>query len=233
MANKPNVTKLYDKIFSAKDSLAEIVQDLMEAANDAEAFGGEVSRVITGQIRTNVLPALQSLVDGEGNEGSMIALVAFLDSVPLAWVRQGPEQVDGMTPGSDIKMGALPGEEELAVPAQDPAMGVAGIAAESGIDLDTEADPVMAESGTLAQRLAARRLNEAKLSDELRFEEINTGYKGSEKPQLHIKESDDAVYENLANKRKSRPNRIKVNESRKPVQSLSDVYANMKRENEI
>ena len=102
MAQKPNITKLYDKIFTVKEMLTDCVNTIMEAANDAEAFGGEVSRVITGQLRQSLLPELQRFVDDESNPASMIAMIKFLDSVPLAWVRTGPEQEPGMTPGADI-----------------------------------------------------------------------------------------------------------------------------------
>lgn len=102
MAQKPNITKLYDKIFAIREMLTEAVNTAMEAANEAESFGGEVSRVVTGQLREGILPALQKYVDDESNQASMASIIKFLDSVPLAWVRTGPEQLPGTTTGSDM-----------------------------------------------------------------------------------------------------------------------------------
>jgi hypothetical protein len=106
MAQKPNITKLYDKIFAVREMLTEAVNTAMEAANDAEAFGGEVSRIVTGQLRQGLLPMLQQYVDDESNQASMASIIKFLDSVPLAWVRTGPEQLPGTTTGSDMISGA-------------------------------------------------------------------------------------------------------------------------------
>lgn len=102
MAQKPNITKLYDKIFAIREMLTEAVNTAMEAANEAESFGGEVSRVVTGQLREGILPALQTYVDDESNQASMASIIKFLDSVPLAWVRTGPEQLPGTATGSDM-----------------------------------------------------------------------------------------------------------------------------------
>lgn len=117
MAQKPNITKLYDKIFAVREMLTEAVNTAMEAANDAEAFGGEVSRVVTGQLRQGLLPMLQQYVDDESNQSSMASIIKFLDSVPLAWVRTGPEQLPGTTTGSDMMTGAE------ADPTANPAVG--------------------------------------------------------------------------------------------------------------
>jgi hypothetical protein len=102
MAQKPNITKLYDKVFAIREMLTEAVNTAMEAANEAEAFGGEVSRVVTGQLRQGILPSLQTFIDDESNQSSMASIIKFLDSVPLAWVRTGPEQLPGTTTGSDV-----------------------------------------------------------------------------------------------------------------------------------
>lgn len=102
MAKKPNITALYDKIFAIREMLTDVVNTAMEAANEAESFGGEVSRVVTGQLRQGILPALQGYIDDESNQASMASIIKFLDSVPLAWVRTGPEQLPGTATGADM-----------------------------------------------------------------------------------------------------------------------------------
>jgi len=102
MAQKPNISKLYDKIFSIREMLDEAVNTAMEAANEAESFGGEVSRVVTGQLREGILPTLQAYIDDESNQASMASIIKFLDTVPLAWVRSGPEQLPGTTTGAEV-----------------------------------------------------------------------------------------------------------------------------------
>lgn len=122
MAQKPNITKLYDKIFAVREMLTEAVNTAMEAANDAEAFGGEVSRVVTGQLRQGLLPMLQQYVDDESNQASMASIIKFLDSVPLAWVRTGPEQLPGTTTGSDMLGGGADQAANMAVGQSQPPM---------------------------------------------------------------------------------------------------------------
>ena len=91
-ATKPNVSKLYDKIFSIKEGLADAAQLALEVANDAETFGGEVARVLTGQIRQTLVPTIQKFIDDASNPASTTSLIAFLDNVPLAWVRNATDQ---------------------------------------------------------------------------------------------------------------------------------------------
>jgi hypothetical protein len=117
MAKRPDVTKLYDNIFTIKELLVEIVNTALETANDAESFGGEVARIVTSQLRQDFVPIMQKYIDEESNPASMLSLVKFLDSVPLAWVRTGPEQEPGMTTGSDIFAPSAP-----AAPAANPTM---------------------------------------------------------------------------------------------------------------
>jgi hypothetical protein len=103
MANKPNVTKLYDKLFAIKEMLSDALQEAMDAANDAEGFGGEISRVLTSQLRQEFIPAIQKYVDDKGTSSSVMALIQFLDSVPLAWVRIGPqEDPNAAVPGAEV-----------------------------------------------------------------------------------------------------------------------------------
>lgn len=142
MAQKPNITKLYDKIFAIREMLTEAVNTAMEAANEAEAFGGEVSRVVTGQLRQGILPALQDYIDDESNQASMASIIKFLDSVPLAWVRTGPEQLPGTTTGADM----------IADPQQNQALGQQAPVDGPGPNPTAPRQPVQQESAILKSK---------------------------------------------------------------------------------
>ena len=99
---KPDVNKLYDKIFKLKDTLGEAAQLCGDIANDAENFQGEVARIITGQLNKYTIPAIKKLADEENNPGSVIALIKFLDSVPLAMARPQRNEPSSVIPESKI-----------------------------------------------------------------------------------------------------------------------------------
>jgi hypothetical protein len=105
MATKPNIDRLYEKLFSIKEMLTEVIQTANEAANDANAFGGEIARVIPNQLRTLLVPALQQYIDSPQNPVAMDSIVRFLDSLPLSKVRVG-RQEDAVPGGA---AGAVPG----------------------------------------------------------------------------------------------------------------------------
>lgn len=120
MAKQQNITKVYEKIFTIKEMLTEAVNTAMEVANDSEGFGGEVSRVITGQLRQDFIPAIQKYIDDKDTHASMSSLIGFLDSVPLAWIRTGPqEDPDAAVSAADT----FPGDQtqQQASPAPAPA----------------------------------------------------------------------------------------------------------------
>lgn len=204
MAQKPNITKLYDKIFSVKEMLTEVVNTAMEAANDAEAFGGEVSRVITGQLRQSLLPGIQKLVDDESNPASMMSMIKFLDSVPLAWVRQGPEQEPGMSTGSDmINPIAQPGMEgNMAVgpdgaPAQQGAAPVNPTAPTEPI-MQQESAILKGKSSTLRSHLKEdwkANHEEAPIEEgKLDFRNFKEGFKRDIVPSQLEADSADKIY---------------------------------------
>ena len=120
MATKPNIDKLYEKLFSIKEMLTEVIQTANEAANDANSFGGEIARVIPNQLRTMLVPALQQYIDSPSNPVAMDSVVRFLDSLPLSKVRVG-RQDDAVPGGADA--GAMPG-----APMSPDAVGAAAAA---------------------------------------------------------------------------------------------------------
>jgi len=113
MATKPNIDRLYEKLFSIKEMLIEVIQTANETANDANSFGGEIARVIPNQLRTILVPTLQQYIDSPSNPVAIDSIVRFLDSLPLSKVRighqdsTGPGGADmGITPMSPDAIGA-------------------------------------------------------------------------------------------------------------------------------
>lgn len=104
MAESKNPNKLYDGIRSLQDYLESIktmVDDvdtkIKEMLNDANDFGGVISRVFKEQLVQYFLPEVQkvaqpldNLINGDRVPGSLKDLTIFLDSVPLAMIRQEP-----------------------------------------------------------------------------------------------------------------------------------------------
>lgn len=104
MAESKNPNKLYDGIRSLQDYLESIktmVGDvdtkIKEMLNDANEFGGVIARVFKEQLVQYFLPEVQkvsqpldNLINGDRVPGSLKDLTIFLDSVPLAMIRQEP-----------------------------------------------------------------------------------------------------------------------------------------------
>lgn len=104
MAESKNPNKLYDGIRSLQDYLesiktmvADVDTKIKEILNDANDFGGVISRVFKEQLVQYFLPEVQkigepldNLISGDRIPGSLKDLTIFLDSVPLAMIRQEP-----------------------------------------------------------------------------------------------------------------------------------------------
>lgn len=111
MAEKdPN--KLYDRIKSVKGNLESIIStvesiqdDVKELLTDSDAFGGVISKVFKEQLAKYFIPELNKIIepvkkltDGDRIPGSLKDLVVFLDSVPLAMVREEPSVAELAAP---------------------------------------------------------------------------------------------------------------------------------------
>lgn len=122
MAEK-NPNKLYDGIKSLQDKLnaikelvADINRDAKELMNDANDFGGVVSRIFKEQMAKYFIPEtvkiaepVDKLIAGDRVPGSLKDLTIFLDSVPLAMIRQEPSI-------SELASPVIPDEAVIAVP---------------------------------------------------------------------------------------------------------------------
>lgn len=111
MAEKdPN--KLYNGIKSLQDDLESIrtlVDGIIENSkilmNDANNFGGVIAKVFKEQMAKYFIPGVQgiaepidNLVSGDRVPGSLKDLTIFLDSVPLAMIRQEPSVTELASP---------------------------------------------------------------------------------------------------------------------------------------
>lgn len=111
MAEK-NPNKLYDNIKALQDSLEamkNLVDDIKEKVkttlNDSNEFGGVVARVFKEQLGGYLTPKveelvkpIQEMINGDRIPGSLKDLTIFLDSVPLAMIREEPEITELASP---------------------------------------------------------------------------------------------------------------------------------------
>lgn len=156
-AQTPNISKLYDKIFTIKEMLSEVVNTAMEVANDAESFGGEVARVITGQLRQNLIPAVQKYIDDKSNPSAATAIISFLDSVPLAWIRVGPEQDPNASTSGASMIDQQYNATTASMPSARPTVPNAATAAEANMVSQTAGTGEQRESAILHTRKDALR----------------------------------------------------------------------------
>ena len=84
---KPNIDRLYTQLFSIKEMLSEVIQTAQEAANDAGNFGGDISKVIPNQLRTQFVVGIQNFISQQGNPVAIDSIIQYLDSLPLSKVR--------------------------------------------------------------------------------------------------------------------------------------------------
>lgn len=122
MAEK-NPNKLYEGIKDLQDNLEaiknlveEVDSKIKEVLNDANDFGGVISRVFKEQLAGYFLPGVQKvaeplddLISNTDVPGSLKGLTVFLDSVPLAMIRQEPTI-------SELAEPVVPKETELSEP---------------------------------------------------------------------------------------------------------------------
>lgn len=201
MAQKPNITKLYDKVFAIREMLTEAVNTAMEAANEAESFGGEVSRVVTGQLRAGILPILQDYIDDESNQASMASIIKFLDSVPLAWVRQGPEQLPGAATGADMiadpQQNQRVGQQPQAAPQPNPTAPAPPVQQEESAILKSKSEGLR---DVLRERWESEHEEQPIEEGTLDFRNFKEGFKPDTLPTQLKTEEEDRIYKRALEK---------------------------------
>ncbi len=95
---KSSAEKLYNTLFKMRDQMQEIANMAQELASDASEYGGEISRVLREQCINYLIPALKGLVSDPNQPGAIEPIIEFLDSCPLAFIREEPEAPQGPNP---------------------------------------------------------------------------------------------------------------------------------------
>lgn len=112
------IKSLQDDLESVKSLVSTIVENSKTLMNDANGFGGVIAKVFKEQMAKYFIPAVQTIaapidniVSGDRVPGSLKDLTKFLDSVPLAMVRQEPSV-------SELASPVVPESVNLATPAE-------------------------------------------------------------------------------------------------------------------
>ena len=95
---KSSAEKLYNTLFKMREQMQEIANMAQELASDASEYGGEISRVLREQCINYLSPALKGLVSDPSQPGAIEPIIEFLDSCPLAFIREEPEAPQGPDP---------------------------------------------------------------------------------------------------------------------------------------
>lgn len=95
---KSSAEKLYNTLFKMREQMQEIANMAQELASDASEYGGEISRVLREQCINYLIPALKGLVSDPNQPGAIEPIIEFLDSCPLAFIREEPEAPQGPDP---------------------------------------------------------------------------------------------------------------------------------------
>lgn len=116
---KKSIESLYDVLFNMRKLMEDLVQNATGLVNDVNDYGGELNRVVKEQMQKYYIPAIQNLTKDENTPGSIIGIIRFMDSLPLAMTRVEPqvEQVAPIAqPNANIDMPVqttAPAEEEI------------------------------------------------------------------------------------------------------------------------
>ena len=116
---KSSAEKLYNTLFKMRDQMQEIANLAQELASDASEYGGEISRVLREQCINYLIPALKGLVSDPNQPGAIEPIIEFLDSCPLAFIREEPEAPQGPNPVAPngailaTPMGSKVGDEDI------------------------------------------------------------------------------------------------------------------------
>ena len=116
---KSSAEKLYNTLFKMREQMQEIANLAQELASDASEYGGEISRVLREQCINYLIPALKGLVSDPNQPGAIEPIIEFLDSCPLAFIREEPEAPQGPDPVAPngailaTPMGSKVGDEDI------------------------------------------------------------------------------------------------------------------------
>lgn len=172
---KPNINKLYEDLFTIKEMLTEVINTSLESASAAESFGGEISRVVTNQLRGDVVPAINAILGPEG-EGTLGHIISFLDSVPLAWIRSQQDDLNAEA----VSNSSIPQEQPTPQQAP-PAEGELSLGP-ADQQLDPTPAPPIQEGKKSMMSAMIERMDKGQVEEgSLDFAKIQEGYVRNEK----------------------------------------------------
>ena len=85
-----NVESLYNLLSKMSEKLTDVVTDATELNQQAAQYGGEIARIISEQMNQYFIPSITKMVNDLETPGDLAGVVKFLDSCPLALVREEP-----------------------------------------------------------------------------------------------------------------------------------------------
>lgn len=94
---KKNIETLYDTLFNMRATMEDILQNAEGFVNDVSEYGGELNRVCKEQMSKYFIPGVTKLIKDESTPGSIVGLIRFMDSLPLAMTRVEPS-VENIAP---------------------------------------------------------------------------------------------------------------------------------------
>ena len=94
---KKNIETLYDTLFNMRAAMEDILQNAEGFVNDVSEYGGELNRVCKEQMSKYFIPEVTKLIKDENTPGSIVGLIRFMDSLPLAMTRVEPS-VENIAP---------------------------------------------------------------------------------------------------------------------------------------
>lgn len=85
-----NVESLYNLLSKMSEKLTDVVTDATELNQQAAQYGGEIARIISEQMNQYFIPSITKMVNDLETPGDLAGVVKFLDSCPLALIREEP-----------------------------------------------------------------------------------------------------------------------------------------------
>lgn len=74
-----NVEKLREKLEELREAIYKAINIAKDAKRIAESIGGEVNRVVAGQLEHYTIPHLETFADDEDECGSVPSLLSFIE----------------------------------------------------------------------------------------------------------------------------------------------------------
>lgn len=207
---KPNIDSLYTALFSIKEMLSEVISTAQEAANDAGNFGGDISRVIPNQLRTQFVVGIQNFISQQGNPIAIDSMIQYLDSLPLSKVRvpRGEEAMASTEP----EMGASPPMAPSGALAGAPTPMGSGIPPSPGVGItESLKSAILKAKGQELLDETRQMWEEAHPEEEfapgtLDFKAIKENYqRRPSTPEVFTKNDEDKVYKKVVEKAQTQP----------------------------